>query len=121
MNSSFPSRMERYASPANPSKTKMPTTSSVLVWLIPFLAPPRSLSSGADGPFGAARDELAHPRVLRVAHLVRRPGHQDGPLVQHGHLVGDVEHVRYVVADHHTGEPEAFVSLRDQAVDGVQH
>src|SRR3990172_6367995 len=143
MNSSFPSRMERYASPASPNKTKMPTTSSVLVWLIRSLAPRRKPgatppgappppepwgpsafrppSGGTDGALGAARDELTHPRVLRPAHLVRGPGHHDGPLVQHGHLVGDVEDVRHVVADHHAGEPEALVGFRDQAVDGVQH
>src|SRR5262245_4820092 len=69
--------------------------------------------------FDIAMDELLDHRIGAGLDDVRRPRLHDHALVQHRHAVRDAEDLRYLVADHHCGEPELPVELHDQMVNRV--
>ncbi len=55
------------------------------------------------GPLGPAGQKLADGRVFALAKDVRRAGEDDPAIVYHGHMVGQIERGRDIVADHHHG------------------
>ena len=66
-----------------------------------------------------ALDELLHLWVRNLLNLLRTSLKKNLACFQHGNALGDIEYVRYLMADHHRCEPELFLVVRYHVVHSV--
>src|SRR5437762_13571884 len=78
-------------------------------------------SQRSDGAGARAGDELPHHRMRGRAHLVRRAGEHDLPVVPHRHPVRHLVGAGHVVRHHDRCDGKPLLHAPDQSVDGVGH